>query len=475
MADLRYDNQVVVITGAGSGLGRAYAMFFASRGAKVVVNDLGGSFNGGGKGGSTKVADQVVELIKQRGFTAVANYDSVQHGEKIIETAIKHFGRIDVLINNAGILRDITLRNMTDEDWDIIMDVHLHGPFQTTRAAWPHFERQKYGRVLNTSSAAGLFGNFGQSNYAAAKLALVGFTKTLANEGAKSNIHANVLAPGAASRLTETVWTPEIMEAMSPGWVVPLVACLMHPECRENGGVFEAGGGHFSKLRWERSNGLFLKSDELLRPETLLARYGNLRDFNRADHPVQAPTVRNSLESRYNPSHNDSLAAVTTLDLDGKVALVTGAGDGLGEACALQLARIGANVVVSDVKHAAAVAAKIRKEGGIATALDLSDLEGEALLGAVLKAYGRIDIVVNNAGIVRDAAFANMTVEEWQQVVTLHLRCTYKVTKAVFPFMMKQRSGRVVNITSTSGIYGNIGQANFAAAVRNFQICANRS
>jgi multifunctional beta-oxidation protein len=222
MADqLRYDNQVIVITGAGNGLGKQYAKFFASRGAKVVVNDLGGgAFGKEGTKGSSKVADVVVKEIKDAGGIAVANYDAVQNGENIVKTAIDAFGRIDVLINNAGILRDITLRNMKDEDWDIIMDVHVHGAMRTARAAWPYFRKQRYGKIINTSSSSGLFGNFGQSNYAAAKMALVGLSGTLAKEGAKYHIHCNTLAPGAASRLTQTVWSGDMMEGtwtLTPG------------------------------------------------------------------------------------------------------------------------------------------------------------------------------------------------------------------------------------------------------------------
>ena len=162
---IRYDNQVIVITGAGAGLGRKYAQFFSSRGGKIVVNDLGGTFDGKDtKPGTTsgKVADAVVKEIRDAGGIAVANYDAVQNGERIIETAIKEFGRVDVLINNAGILRDVTIRNMKDGDWDSIIDVHVTGTMKTARAAWPYMRKQRFGRIVNTTSASGLFGNFGQ-------------------------------------------------------------------------------------------------------------------------------------------------------------------------------------------------------------------------------------------------------------------------------------------------------------------------
>jgi multifunctional beta-oxidation protein len=160
---LRFDGQVAVVTGAGGGLGKAYCLALAARGASVVVNDLGGSFKG--EGNSTKAADVVVDEIKAAGGKAIANYDSVENGERIIETAIQNFGRIDVLLNNAGILRDISFKNMKDEDWDLIIKVHVKGSYKCTKAAWPHFRKQKYGRVINTASAAGLFGSFGQTNY----------------------------------------------------------------------------------------------------------------------------------------------------------------------------------------------------------------------------------------------------------------------------------------------------------------------
>ena len=177
MEQYRYDGQVVVITGAGNGLGKQYALFFAQRGAKVVVNDLGGTFNGR-PGSSAAAADLVVKEIQDAGGVAVASYDSVQNGERIIKTAADAFGRCDILINNAGILRDITIRNMKDEDWDIIIDVHVNGAMRTAQAAWPFFRKQRGGKVINTSSASGLFGNFGQSNYAAAKM-VSKFARTL--------------------------------------------------------------------------------------------------------------------------------------------------------------------------------------------------------------------------------------------------------------------------------------------------------
>ncbi|KAK5095495.1 hypothetical protein LTS08_008137 [Lithohypha guttulata] len=459
----RYDGQVVVVTGAGNGLGRQYALFFAARGAKVVVNDLGGNAFGKDKEGKgqSRVADAVVKEIRDAGGIAVANYDPVQQGDRIIKTAVDNFGTVHVLINNAGILRDVTIRNMKDADWDIIMDVHVHGSFKTARAAWPFFKKQKYGRIINTSSSSGLFGNFGQSNYAAGKMAMVGFTKTLAKEGAKYNITCNVLAPGAASRLTQTVWTPEMMDVMRPDFVVPLVGVLSHESCRESGSIFEAAAGHFSKIRWERSKGFQARPDDSLTADVLLKNWKQVVDFTDAEHPNQPSHLIERLEKALElpPASGDS-----SISLQGKVALVTGGGAGLGRAYALELGKMGANVVVCDVKLADRVANEIILAGGDALALNLSVEAGEEVVKATVAHFGQVDILINNAGILGDKAFQNMTDQQWYTVMSVHLRSTYRITRAAWPFMMKQRFGRVVNITSTSGIYGNFGQANYAAA-----------
>jgi multifunctional beta-oxidation protein len=461
---LRYDNQVIVVTGAGNGLGKQYAKFFASRGAKVVVNDLGGNISGsdGSRGGDARVADVVVKEIKDAGGVAVANYDPVQNGEKIIKTAIDSFGRVDVLVNNAGILRDITLRNMKDPDWDIIMDVHVHGSMKTARAAWPYFRKQRYGRIINTSSASGLFGNFGQSNYAAAKFAIVGFSETLAKEGAKYNIKVNTLAPGAASRLTQTVWSPEMMEIMKTDWVVPLVGVLAHSSCSESGSIFEASAGHFSKIRWERSLG-FLANPDSLTADLILRNHHQIMDFKGAEHPTAGADSMAMLQAALKLPSNTVPESVNFKD---KVVLVTGAGEGLGRAYAQLFAKLGGKVAVNDIVNAEKVTKNIQASGGEATALTMSVEQGENIVKAVVQKYGRIDIVVNNAGILGDKAFLNMTDDLWFSVLNVHLRGIYQISKAAFLHMMKQRYGRIVNITSTSGIYGNFGQSNYAAAVR---------
>jgi multifunctional beta-oxidation protein len=458
--ELRFDGQVVVVTGAGGGLGKAYATFFAGRGAKVVVNDLGASLKG--EANSTRAADVVVNEIKAAGGTAVANYDSVEHGERIIDTAVRAFGRVDVLINNAGILRDVAFKNQTDQDWDLIMKVHVDGAYRCTRAAWPHFRKQKYGRVVNTASAAGLFGSFGQTNYSAAKLAMVGFTETLAKEGQKYNIVCNVIAPIAASRMTETVMPSELLKALDPVFVVPLVAILVHRDnTDETGSIFEVGGGHVAKLRWERSEGLLLKADDSYTPGAILKRWDRVFDFSSPQYPSGPNDFMALLEDSLKMGPNDR---GETLDLSGRVALVTGGGAGIGRAYCLAFARHGAAVVVNDLANPDSVVGEIKQLGGSAVGVKASAEDGDAVVKAAVDAFGRLDIVVNNAGILRDKAFANMDEALWRPVLDVHLRGTYKVTKAAWPIFLKQKYGRVVNTTSTSGIYGNFGQANYAAA-----------
>lgn len=460
MSELRYDGQVVVVTGAGGGLGKAYATFFGSRGASVVVNDLGGSFKG--EGNSTKAADVVVNEIKAAGGKAVANYDSVENGERIIETAINSFGRIDILINNAGILRDVSFKNMKDEDWDLIIKVHVKGSYKCARAAWPHFRKQKYGRVINTASAAGLFGNFGQANYSAAKLAMVGFTETLAKEGFKYNILCNVIAPVAASRMTETIMPPDVLAALKPDWIVPLVAVLVHKNnTDETGGIFEVGGGHMAKLRWERSSGLLLKADDSYTPGAVIKNWNKVVDFSAPQYPTGPNDFLTLLEDsmKMGPSEQGE-----KLDFTGRVALVTGGGAGIGRAYALAFAKYGASIVINDLANPDTVVDEIKKLGGKAVGVKASAEDGDVVVKAAIDAFGRIDIIVNNAGILRDKAFTNMNDELWDPVMNVHLRGTYKVTKAAWPYFLKQKYGRVLNTTSTSGIYGNFGQANYAAA-----------
>jgi len=241
---------------------------------------------------------------------------------------------------------------MSDQEWDAIQLVHLKGAFSCTKAAWPIFRKQKFGRIINTASAAGLYGNFGQSNYSAAKMGLVGFTKTLAREGAKYNIKATAIAPIAASPMTETIMPPEMLAGLKPEFVVPLVAVLTHPNGPDaSGKVFEVGGGFVAEIRWERSKGAIFKTDQSFTPSAVKERWGEVVDFSNATHPVSMgdmDPVAVFNESKALPGNKQSTPPVR---YDGQTVIVTGAGGGLGRIYALMFASLGANVVVNDVSE----------------------------------------------------------------------------------------------------------------------------
>ncbi len=279
MTEIRFEGRVAIVTGAGGGLGRSHALLLASRGARVVVNDLGGAVDG--SGGGSRAADAVVDAIREAGGEAVANHDGVdttEGAEAMVETALDSFGRVDIVINNAGILRDVSFAKMSVSDWDDVIRVHLTGSMNVTRAAWPHLRAGAYGRVVNTTSAAGLYGNFGQANYAAAKLGLVGLTKTLAQEGAKYDIKVNAIAPVAKSRMTDGILPPEVLDKLSPEMVSPLVAYLASEGCEASGQVFAVGGGYISRV--EILEGVGTTFDGAISPEDVASRWdaiGELR------------------------------------------------------------------------------------------------------------------------------------------------------------------------------------------------------
>ncbi|MFN7953839.1 MAG: SDR family oxidoreductase [bacterium] len=263
MADVRFDGRVAIVTGAGGGLGRAHALLLASRGAKVVVNDLGGAFDGSGSG-STTMAQKVCDEIKAAGGEAVPDYNSVSTPDGaagIVKTALDKFGKLDIVINNAGILRDKSIVKMEEEDWRKVIQVHLDGSYFVTKAAWESLRANNYGRVIFTTSAAGLYGNFGQTNYSAAKMGIVGLVNTLKLEGQKYNIYSNAIAPIAGTRLTATVMPQAMLDMLKPEAVSPMVAYLCSEECTVNGKVFSAGAGHFAVAQMLESKGATIRGD----------------------------------------------------------------------------------------------------------------------------------------------------------------------------------------------------------------------
>jgi NAD(P)-dependent dehydrogenase (short-subunit alcohol dehydrogenase family) len=261
MADIRFDGKVAIVTGAGGGLGRQHALELARRGAKVVVNDLGGAVDG--SGGGSEASHRVVEEIKALGGEAIANGSSVTDDagvQRMVKDAMDHWGRIDILVANAGVLRDKSFAKMEIADFAFVVDVHLMGSVKPAKAVWEIMREQNYGRIVVTTSSTGLYGNFGQANYGAAKLALIGFMNTLKLEGQKNNIHVNAISPFAATRMTENIMPPPMLEQLKPEYVTPGVVFLCSEEA-PTGAIVTAGAGAFALARIVETEGVYLGHD----------------------------------------------------------------------------------------------------------------------------------------------------------------------------------------------------------------------
>jgi NAD(P)-dependent dehydrogenase (short-subunit alcohol dehydrogenase family) len=299
---LRYDEDVVIITGAGSGLGRAYALELARRGARIVVNDLGGSTDG--HGADTAAANQVVAEIRSAGGVAVANFDSVATaagGAAITKTALDHFGRIDAVIANAGILRDKTFARLEFADLDAVLDVHLRGAFFVLQPAFNAMRAAgRGGRLVVTTSASGMYGNFGQTNYSAAKMGLVGLMRTLALEGAKHGIQTNAISPLASTRLTTDLMLPD-PNILAPEAIAPLAVLLTHPQCPANGEIFLAMGGWYARTAMFVGDGWTAKRDNTA--EALLENFSAVRDLSQSIEPQDAARLTAFWHEHLNAEH----------------------------------------------------------------------------------------------------------------------------------------------------------------------------
>jgi NAD(P)-dependent dehydrogenase (short-subunit alcohol dehydrogenase family) len=258
MADIRFDGKVAIVTGAGGGLGRQHALELARRGAKVVINDLGGSMDG--SGGSSEAAQKVVEEIKAFGGEAIANGSSVTDDAGVahmVKQTMDQWGRIDILIANAGILRDKSFSKMEIADFELVLNVHLLGTVKPAKAVWEIMRTQNYGRIVVTTSSSGLYGNFGQSNYGAAKMGIIGFMNTIKLEGQKNNVHINAISPVAATRMTENLMPPAMLDRLKPEYVTPGVVYLASEEA-PTGVILAAGAGVFALARIYETEGVNL-------------------------------------------------------------------------------------------------------------------------------------------------------------------------------------------------------------------------
>lgn len=267
---VKFDGQTVLVTGAGAGLGKAYSLMFAKLGANVVVNDF-----------SEKAANAIVEEIKKAGGKAAPAIGSVEDGDKVVQAAVDAFGSLHVVINNAGILRDKSFAGLEDKDWHSVVNIHLRGTYKVCKAAWPIFLKQKYGRIVNTTSAVGIYGNFGQANYSTAKGGILGLSQTLAIEGQKNNILVNVIAPNAGTAMTSTIWPQEMVDAFKPDFVAPAVGFLASEANEEyTKQLWEVSGGWIAAVRWQRTAGHAFSHSKELTPEQIGKKMNKIRDFN---------------------------------------------------------------------------------------------------------------------------------------------------------------------------------------------------
>lgn len=272
---IRFDHKVVLVTGASRGLGNAFARCLAEAGAMVALNSTGTDDRG------------ATQAILDSGGEAVHIPGRVEDSETLVESVVKRCGRLDAIVHNAGFIQDKTLKKMTDDQWDAVLDVHLKTSFKLTRAAWPHFENQGSGRVVLLSSSAGMYGNFGQANYASAKMGMYGLAQSIALEGAKFNITCNCVAPFGATEMNSANFPDALKAAIKTEYVAPIVAYLAHESCQESGSLLEASAGSFKKVRWERSIGLNLDPrSEAVTLDAVAENWAQVTDFSESEHPA---------------------------------------------------------------------------------------------------------------------------------------------------------------------------------------------
>lgn len=502
---MHLEDKVAVVTGAGSGIGKAVALSLASHGAKVVVNASVADLDGGD---SAALADDVVEIVKDAGGAAVATYESVATwggGERVVQAALDSFGRIDIVVAAAEISRDAPIFEMDSDDWDVVIDANLKATFTVCRHAAPIFRRQRGGRLVTITSESGLVGDTGRSNHGAAASGIAGFTKVLAKDLGKYGVTTNSVATRVSDMSAESI--PASVQAgmlggeilsesaepeQRPEDVAPFVTYLVSDAAAHiNGQIFSVYGGNVTHLALPRRvNTIYSENppgywelDELdvLAPRVLLAGSQNatggskLADVNPGSGAAAPAVMRGVNGSR----------------LDGQVAVVTGAGRGIGRGIARLLAREGASVVVNDIgaaldgagedsTPAAQVVEEISELGGRAVASyhSVATIEGGAnIVQQALDEFGKLDIVITPAGILRDRMIFNMTEEEWDAVIAVHLKGTFSVVRPASEIFKGQRSGRIVTFSSVSGLYGQGGQSNYGAAkdgIAGFTRCVAR-
>lgn len=467
------DGKVAIITGAGRGIGQAIAKDLSQNGAKVIVNDIGVELDGSGS--SNIPALQTINEIRKNGGVAELVLESVSDwagGQKTVQSAIDHFGRLDIVVTAAGILKDRMIYNMSEEEWDEVIAVHLKGTASICRYASVIFREQRAGRIITFSSESGLIGFSGQANYGAAKSGIAGFTKVIAKDLGKYNVTANSIAPRADTRMVKSIpenvkvqlrkqgllpqkgespWTPED--------IAPFVTYLASDYAAPiNGQVFLVYGGTVTHLSPPRRIKTIYKENP-----------PGYWDFNELNHNIKRflfPQI---------PQVSD---VVKKQNLKNKVAIVTGGGRGIGRGIAKKLAKEGASVVIVDTGvsvdgqiedkgPAESVVEEISEFGGQAIACheDVTTvMGGQNIIQLALNTFGKLDILITAAGILRDRMIFNMTEREWDDVIDVHLKGTFSTVKPASNIFRQQQSGRIITFSSVSGLYGYGGQANYGAA-----------
>ncbi|OQV06759.1 hypothetical protein CLAIMM_11286 [Cladophialophora immunda] len=442
MASINYDGQVFVITDATTLFAHDCASLLAARGAKLVLN-----YPPSSRLTRSTVGDSIPSVHE--------TYQDLQDADKIIAGASEKYGTVHVLINNASPRSPSPSYDLQSSAvWDAMRKNVIDGAYRCAKAVWPHFRKNGYGRILFIDSG---FTDSGVAEIAG-RFALFGFAETLAREGAKYNIRVNIIAPPSASYVMgeQTPATPE------PAALTSLTAALAHGSHNDAvGSLYSVGDDCVRKFRWERSKGVSLNPDLNFTAGALATQWEEIFDFSHKEYSTSATDFGKLLpEMQKLPSNS----VHPSPDFSGKVVLITGGASGLGRAYSLAFARLGARVVVVDRADPQKVVDEIHGAGGQAASVIVSVEHANYIVSRALAFYGKIDVLVNNAGFVRDKSFANMDDNLWRTVMDVHLEGTYHMTKAVWPHFVRQRHGCIVNTTSTSGIYGNFGQANYSAA-----------
>lgn len=446
----------VIITGGGGGLGSSYGVLFAQHGANVVINDF-----------SAAAAERVVKRISAAGGRAVADTHNATDGEAIVATAIAAFGRVDVVICNAGQLIDKAFRNMTLKDYTDVLDTHLTGAFAVTKAAWPYFVKQKFGRVVLTSSAAGIFGSFGQANYCSAKAALIAFGKSVAKEGEPYNIAANVLGPLAASAMLATVMTPEVLANLPADAISPLIVALISPTSPERkllvanklvtGRLWEAGGFWMGETRWNRTKGACITASPDA-PAELTKEWAKASDISGIQFAT-GPAF---------PIATIVFPSKSTTVFKGMVVIITGATSAWGKVAAGTYALGGANLVLvdTDASQLDALAGSATKAGGVVEKMVSEPDQATSIVQRAIDRWGSIHIIIPAARYAPSSAKSIGAIDstEWAEALRVNVVSAQLLALACWPIFQKQKFGRIILTTTVEAIFGSASNLHVASS-----------